>query len=52
MTASPRFGPLLTGNGVTFRLWAPGAKRMELMLDGPRPMQQRDGWFELHAPEA
>ncbi len=22
------------------------------MLDAPRPMQQRDGWFELHVPEA
>ena len=52
MTAPPRFGPLLTGSGVTFRLWAPAAKRVELMLDAPRPMQQRDGWFELHVPEA
>ncbi len=52
MNASPRFGPLITGNGVTFRLWAPGAKRVELMLDSPKPMQQREGWFELHVPQA
>ena len=52
MTAPSRFGPLLTENGVTFRLWAPGGKRVELMLDAPRPMQPRDGWFELHVAEA
>ena len=26
-------------DGVTFRLWAPAAKRVELMLDRPHPMQ-------------
>ena len=52
MTAAPRFGPLITGNGVTFRLWAPAAKRVDLLLDGPKSMQPRDGWFELDVPEA
>ena len=29
----------LHADGVTFRLWAPAAKRVELMLDRPHPMQ-------------
>ena len=39
-----RFGPELHPIGVTFRLWAPAAKRVDLVLDrassdaGPRPM--------------
>jgi malto-oligosyltrehalose trehalohydrolase len=33
---------------VTFRLWAPAAKNVELMLDRAFPMQARpDGWYEL-----
>jgi maltooligosyltrehalose trehalohydrolase len=49
MTASTEpsapFGPELTPAGVTFRLWAPAAKRVELMLDRPIPMQaDADGW--------
>jgi malto-oligosyltrehalose trehalohydrolase len=51
---TPRFGPLLTGNGVTFRLWAPNARKVDLVLDAPNsmakpswPMQRRDGWFSL-----
>ena len=31
-TAS-RFGPLLSDNGVTFRLWAPAARAVNLVLD-------------------
>jgi malto-oligosyltrehalose trehalohydrolase len=43
----PPFGPELHADGVTFRLWAPAAKQVELMLDRPRPMQPRgDGWYE------
>jgi malto-oligosyltrehalose trehalohydrolase len=42
------FGPLSTPTGVTFRLWAPAAKRVELMLDRAYPMQPRpNGWYEL-----
>jgi len=38
----------LTPRGVTFRLWAPAAKTVELMLDRAYPMQPRpDGWYEL-----
>jgi malto-oligosyltrehalose trehalohydrolase len=43
-----RFGPLLTGDGVQFRLWAPNAKSVELVLDEPRVMQAREGWFTLN----
>jgi len=45
------FGPRLTGDGVTFRLWAPAAKHVDLMLDGPRLMQRNDaGWYSLDVP--
>jgi malto-oligosyltrehalose trehalohydrolase len=48
-----RFGPELNENGVTFRLWAPAAKRVDLVLDHHHPMQARsDGWYELAVPGA
>jgi maltooligosyltrehalose trehalohydrolase len=48
MTASLRFGAELHQSGVTFRLWAPAAKRVEVMLDRPYPMQaQPEGWYEV-----
>ncbi len=41
-----RFGPTITAEGTTFRLWAPGAKTVDLMLDRPVAMtKQPDGWF-------
>ncbi|WP_316198556.1 malto-oligosyltrehalose trehalohydrolase [Bradyrhizobium sp. SZCCHNS2002] len=44
-----QFGPHLTKDGVSFRLWAPGAKRVDLVLDTLRPMQRtEDGWYVLH----
>ena len=52
MSAPPRFGPLVTAAGVTFRLWAPAAQAVKLLLDKPREMAKRGGWFELHAPDA
>ncbi len=44
---SPRqFGPRLTKNGIEFRLWAPAAKRVDVMLDDPTPMRRTDdGWY-------
>jgi len=48
----PRFGPRITTQGVTFRLWAPGARAVSLLLDKPLSMHGRDGWFEVHATEA
>ncbi len=56
MTAAPpfssrQFGPLLDSNGVTFRLWAPAAKSVDLVMDEARPMRRRgDGWFDLRVP--
>jgi pullulanase/glycogen debranching enzyme len=47
MTAGARFGAELHQDGVTFRLWAPAAKRVELMLDRAHPLQAlAEGWFE------
>jgi maltooligosyltrehalose trehalohydrolase len=41
------FGARLGPQGITFRLWAPAAKRIELLLDRAHPMQPlRDGWHE------
>jgi malto-oligosyltrehalose trehalohydrolase len=46
------FGPLLTGRGVLFRLWAPNAKKVELLLDEPMPMTADGGWFTRDVPGA
>src|SRR4029453_12178293 len=41
-----RFGPIITDNGVTFRLWAPGAKPVDLLLDRAIAMtRQLGGWY-------
>jgi malto-oligosyltrehalose trehalohydrolase len=43
-----RFGPELAADGATFRLWAPAAKSVELLLDRPTRMEaQTDGWRTL-----
>jgi len=48
MTADVRFGAELHRDGVTFRLWAPAAKRVEVVLDGAHAMEPREaGWYEL-----
>ena len=46
------FGPQLHDDGVTFRLWAPAAKRVDLLLDAPIPMAPQDGWYRLEVPGA
>jgi malto-oligosyltrehalose trehalohydrolase len=47
MSEAQRFGPLLGNAGVRFRLWAPGARSVALVLDGQHPMQAGDdGWYE------
>ena len=53
MTAAG-FGPRLDPDGgVTFRLWAPAAKRVDLVLDGMHPMRPNaERWFELRVAEA
>ncbi len=53
MNAQRRHGVELRGEGVLFRLWAPAAKRVEVVLDKPQLMQQQaDGWHELMVPGA
>jgi malto-oligosyltrehalose trehalohydrolase len=47
MNARMVFGPGLHPDGVTFRLWAPAAKRVDLVLDRLHALQRRDnGWYE------
>jgi maltooligosyltrehalose trehalohydrolase len=46
------FGARLSRDGASFRLWAPAAKRVELLLEKPQPKQQSmtpgsDGWFTV-----
>jgi maltooligosyltrehalose trehalohydrolase len=52
VTAPLRFGPLLTDKGTTFRLWAPAARKVSLLLDKPHDMPKNGEWFELHVPKA
>jgi maltooligosyltrehalose trehalohydrolase len=53
MANGTRFGAQLQQGGVTFRLWAPAAKRVDVMLDRAHPMQaQAEGWYELTLPGA
>jgi maltooligosyltrehalose trehalohydrolase len=41
-----QFGARPTANGVSFRLWAPAAERVDLLLDQPHAMRRgTDGWF-------
>jgi len=47
-----RFGPDLSDRGIRFRLWAPQAKQVELILDKPLPMKAADGWFSCDVPDA
>src|SRR5947209_1411236 len=44
-----RFGADYSSGRVRFRLWAPGAERIDLVLDGSRQSMNRydGGWFEL-----
>jgi malto-oligosyltrehalose trehalohydrolase len=43
-----RFGPQLHADGVTFRLWAPKPKQVELITERAHPMQRRaGGWHEI-----
>jgi maltooligosyltrehalose trehalohydrolase len=48
-----QFGPLVTDNGVQFRLWAPAARRVDLILDRRIAMTRRSGgWHVVDVPEA
>jgi maltooligosyltrehalose trehalohydrolase len=47
------FGPDATSAGVQFRLWAPAAKQVELVLERSLRMEhQEDGWHTLMVPGA
>ncbi|WP_298722922.1 malto-oligosyltrehalose trehalohydrolase [uncultured Ferrovibrio sp.] len=48
------FGPrLLPDGGVEFRLWAPAARQVDLVIAEPRPMTPaEDGWFKLAVSDA
>jgi len=47
-----RFGPRLDDTGVTFRLWAPAAREVRLVLDRPHAMDRRGEWFETRVEGA
>ena len=41
-----QFGPKLTKQAVLFRLWAPAAKRVDVLLEKPHALTRgEDGWF-------
>jgi maltooligosyltrehalose trehalohydrolase len=43
-----QFGARPTQDGTSFRLWAPAARRVDLLLQEPQPMQRGDdGWFSV-----
>jgi maltooligosyltrehalose trehalohydrolase len=45
------FGARPTANGVSFRLWAPAAERVDLVLDQRHAMHRgADGWFVADMP--
>ncbi len=47
------FGPRLTADGVSFRLWAPAAQRVDLLLEESHSMRRgQDGWFSVHVSGA
>jgi len=53
MNDAALFGPRLDRDGVTFRLWAPAARQVELVTDHTQNMPRRtDGWYELAVPGA
>ncbi|QPF83440.1 malto-oligosyltrehalose trehalohydrolase [Bradyrhizobium genosp. L] len=45
------FGPELTADGTRFRLWAPAAKRVDLLLDRPHALtRDAAGWYVAEIP--
>jgi malto-oligosyltrehalose trehalohydrolase len=47
-----RFGPIIDEGGVTFRLWAPAARSVDLILDRPIAMERHGEWYQIHADGA
>ena len=53
MNSGAQFGPAPGPAGVTFRLWAPAASRVELLLERPHPMQlMPGGWHQVTSADA
>jgi malto-oligosyltrehalose trehalohydrolase len=51
MREAALFGPRLGPDGATFRLWAPAARKVELIVDRAHLMQRPgDGWYGLAVP--
>jgi maltooligosyltrehalose trehalohydrolase len=51
--ASLHLGATAREDGVVFRVWAPGRRSVEVVVDGRRPVamtRQPDGTFETTAP--
>jgi len=47
-----QFGPKLTADGALFQLWAPAARRVDLVLEKPHPMiPGEDGWYAAEIPD-
>jgi maltooligosyltrehalose trehalohydrolase len=45
------FGAKLTPDGTSFRLWAPAANRVDLLLEKSHPLRRGgDGWFSVDIP--
>jgi maltooligosyltrehalose trehalohydrolase len=45
------FGAKLTAEGTSFRLWAPAARRVDLLLKEPHLLKRgEDGWFTVDVP--
>jgi maltooligosyltrehalose trehalohydrolase len=46
-----QFGTRLTSDGASFRLWAPAAKQVDLLLEKAQPMRRcENGWFFADVP--
>jgi malto-oligosyltrehalose trehalohydrolase len=46
-----QFGARLTADGASFRLWAPTAQHVEVLLEAPHPMRRGEGgWFSADIP--
>jgi maltooligosyltrehalose trehalohydrolase len=47
------FGPLITDKGVKFRLWAPAAKTVDIVIERHTPMvHEGGGWYVAEVPYA
>src|SRR5262249_41421341 len=52
VSGATRFGPLVTDHGVTFRLWAPTARSVSLLLDRKVAMLKGRAWLDLDVRQA